>query len=100
MGLCGCGMYRHNKKFVRLKGNAGQVTSVDFNPDGSHIISGSRDRTLKLWEADTGEHLGTFEGHTDVVWSVAFSPDGSLIVSGSERRHSSPLGCLGWVTTP
>ena len=69
----------------RFEGHSGQVTSVDFNPDGGRIVSGSRDRTLKLWEVDTGgELLLTLEGHTDVIWSVAFSPDGSMIASGSE----------------
>ncbi len=47
------------------------------------MLSGSDDKTLKLWDAATGALLRTFEGHTDVVTSVAFSPDGTRVLSGS-----------------
>jgi len=42
-------------------------------------VSGSRDRTVRLWDAATGALLQTLEGHTDSVFSVAFSPDGKLL---------------------
>ncbi len=42
-----------------------------------------RDGTVRLWDADTGQHLRTITGHTDNVNSVAFSPDGEKIASGS-----------------
>jgi WD40 repeat protein len=60
------------------------VNSVAFSPDGGTIVSGSKDRTLKLWDAATGRELRTFIGHLDSVTSVAFSPDGRIIGSGSE----------------
>ncbi len=65
----------------------GLVQSVAFSPDGHHIVSGSRDRTIRVWDATTGETVaGPFTGHTDSVQSVAFSPDGHYIVSGSRDR--------------
>ncbi len=50
----------------------------------SRIVTGSWDKTLKVWNAATGDLcLGPLTGHTDDVRSVAFSPDGTCIASGS-----------------
>ena len=46
-------------------------------------MSGSYDRTVRLWDAATGAALQTLEGHSGWVTSVAFSPDGRQVVSGS-----------------
>jgi len=54
------------------------VSSVAFSPDGKQVVSGSGDRTIRLWDATTGASLQTLEGHSDLVSSVAFSPDGKL----------------------
>ncbi|KAG2065892.1 WD40 repeat-like protein [Suillus decipiens] len=60
------------------------VTSVSFSPDGAHIVSGSWDETVRLWDAVTGEPVGEpLQGHTNWVNSVSFSPDGTRIVTGS-----------------
>jgi WD40 repeat protein/serine/threonine protein kinase len=63
--------------------NTGGVNSVAFSPDGSQIVSGSYDNTIKVWNAIDGEETRTLKGHTDYVFSAAFSPDGMKIVSGS-----------------
>ena len=63
------------------------VLSVAFSPDGTRIVSGSHDYTIRVWDARSGDVVaGPFEGHTDYVRSVAFSPDGTRIVSGSDDR--------------
>ncbi|KAF7968096.1 hypothetical protein HWV62_31995 [Athelia sp. TMB] len=70
-----------------LYGHEDTVNSVSFSPDGSRIVSGSSDKTVRVWDLVTGQQaLSPLEGHQDKVWSVSFSPDGSRIVSGSEDQ--------------
>jgi hypothetical protein len=58
---------------------------VAFSPDGRRLVSGSWDKTLRLWDAATGKPIGPpLQGHTNSVTSVAFSPDGRRLVSGSD----------------
>ena len=69
-----------------LCGHLNTVLSVAFSPDGKRIVSGSRDKTIQLWDAETGEMLQPpLEGHKDEVQAVAFSPDGKCIVSGDRK---------------
>ncbi len=65
-----------------VQGHKYEVKSVAFSPNGSTIASGSKDKTMKLWDVATGELKATFEGHTDGINSVAFSPDGLMLASG------------------
>ena len=75
---------KHRSPLVRtLEGHSNVVRSVAFSPNGKLIASGSFDRTIKVWEAVTGEVRHTLKGHSDVVLSVAFSIAGDLIASGS-----------------
>ena len=60
--------------------------SAAFSPDGSRIVTASRDNTARLWDAKTGAALATLSGHTDAVTSAAFSPDGSRVVTASEDK--------------
>ena len=47
------------------------------------LASGSGDKTIRLWDAVSGEHRHTLTGHMSYVRSVAFSPDGKTLASGS-----------------
>ncbi|KAK5657213.1 hypothetical protein OQA88_3271 [Cercophora sp. LCS_1] len=66
-----------------LEGHSSSVMSVAFSPDSKLVASGSRDKTIKIWDMATGACMQTLEGHGSFVRSVAFSPDSKLIASGS-----------------
>lgn len=73
------------KTALRL-GYTGEINSVSFSPGGRTIVSGSGDRTIRLWDVRSGEELQQSEGHTGWVTSVSFSPDGHTIVSASKDK--------------
>ena len=62
------------------------VTAVSLSTDGSFALSGSADRTLKVWDIATGQCLKTFVGHAAEITSACFSDDGQYILSGSADR--------------
>ncbi|MBD2065985.1 tetratricopeptide repeat protein [Leptolyngbya sp. FACHB-671] len=64
-------------------GHSDLVRSVAISPDGQILASSSVDKTIKLWNLETGELLYTLEGHSSAVISVAFSPDGTTLASAS-----------------
>jgi WD40 repeat protein len=57
-----------------------------FSSDGQLLESGFNDRTVQLWDANTGECRGMLKGHSDWVSTVVFSSDGQLLASGSLDR--------------
>ena len=70
-----------------LQGHTDSVLSVTFSSDGRNIVSGSWDKTIRVWNAQTGGQVGKpLQGHTSPVRSVAFSLDGRHIVSGSHDK--------------
>ena len=52
---------------VTLHGHTDWVLGVAFSPDGRRVLTASRDKTARLWQADTGKLLTTFQGHTGQV---------------------------------
>ena len=69
--FCGCGggdvPKPSGKALHTLKGHNRRVCSVAFSPDGQRIVSGSRDKTLKIWDANSGKELKTLTGHKSPV---------------------------------
>ncbi|NEP40195.1 MAG: protein kinase [Okeania sp. SIO2H7] len=69
-----------------IKGHSAKVNSLAIGPKGLSLVSCSNDKTIKLWNLQTGQLLHRFFGHTSGVDSVAISPDGKRLVSGSSDR--------------
>ncbi|MEG4987323.1 serine/threonine protein kinase [Microcoleus sp. BR0-C5] len=83
-----------------VPGHSSFVNSLAISPDGKILASGSWDKTIKIWNLETTELIGTLTGHSDRVNSVAISYDGKMLVSGSSDEtikfwnlHSGDLLC-------
>ena len=83
-------------ELMTLKGHTDTIDSVVFSPDGKMLASGASDKTVKLWNIETGgniatrfkrfsarRQIATLRGDMDVVESVAFSPNGTILAVGS-----------------
>ena len=64
-------------------GHTDVVRAVAVFADGTKVVSGSGDRTMKIWDTKSGEELHTLSGHRRSVTAVAVFVDGKRIVSGS-----------------
>ena len=60
--------------------------SAQFSPDGQRVVTASRDKTARLWDAATGNPIGEPMNHEDLVRSAQFSPDGQRVVTASEDQ--------------
>lgn len=69
-----------------LSGHVRPVGSLAFSSDGSLLISGSYDKTIVLWDVQTGRFETAFSGHTGRVRCVSISLDSSVVASGSDDK--------------
>ena len=85
--------YGYPKKI--LHGHNHFVSDVVISSDGQFALSSSWDKTLRLWDLNTGATTRRFVGHTSDVLSVSFSADNRQIVSGSRDRTIKLWNTLG-----
>jgi WD40 repeat protein len=56
---------------------------IAISKDGTRIAGAMNDRTVRVWDAQTGKQVNVLRGHTDLVLDAAFSPDGTQLASSS-----------------
>jgi WD40 repeat protein len=66
-----------------LLGHSGPVAAVSFSPDGTRILTASRDHTACIWDAATGRRAALLTGHTDLVRQAVFRADGRRVATAS-----------------
>lgn len=64
-------------------GHTRTVSCVSISSDGKYALSGSYDKTVRLWDIEKGKLLKTFLGHLETIYFVDFSPDNKLALTGS-----------------
>jgi WD40 repeat protein len=69
-----------------LFGHSDAVKSAAYSPDGTQIVTASKDKTARIWDARTGVQLTVLSGHVAVVKSAAYSPDGTRVVTASDDK--------------
>ena len=74
-----------------LTGFKSDVESVAFSPDNARVVTGSRDKTVEIWDVQTGAILRLLDGQGE-VFSVAYSPDGRFVAAGSGSSGSGAPG--------
>ncbi|KAF9119466.1 hypothetical protein BGX30_003819 [Mortierella sp. GBA39] len=87
VGLEGGGLVLYDtstwKKIRSLSGHDDDVRGLGFSLDGQRLVSGSSDKTVRVWNCNSGGPPVTMSGHEYDVTSVAFSPCGKYVASGS-----------------
>jgi WD40 repeat protein/tRNA A-37 threonylcarbamoyl transferase component Bud32 len=67
-----------------LKGHNGACSALAFSPDNKRIASAGMDKTVKIWDLDTGKEIHSLAGQRDGVRAMAFSPDGKRLAGGGD----------------
>jgi len=69
-----------------IKAHNMPLHDVNFNTDGSLLVTASSDKLIKMFNTETKRFLGSFVGHQNWVKTAQFSPDSRLIASGSDDK--------------
>jgi len=82
----GVKVFNHEKQVERFElRHGGRVDSVVYSPDGATIATGSWDKTVKLWDAASGQERATFKWPIGRVYCLAYAPDGLRLAAGGDE---------------
>src|SRR5205807_1665166 len=79
-----------------LRGHTAQVLGAALLPDGKRAVTGGMDRSLRVWDVDSGRQLRVFENVPDDVHCLAISPDGKLVAVGHTIGYEEPGAIRLW----
>lgn len=94
-----------------LRGHKDLITKIAWSPDGQTLLSGSYDRTIRLWNTDSGEEIETYTPYSGLIKTLSWAPDSKMIALGfmtdaiqllqskSWRFMGKLTGHSGWVTS-
>ena len=76
---------KDNALLISLKDHTDQVHSVAFSPNGKQFISGSKDETIKIWDALSFKPITTLKRHYATIYELEYSTDGQYFISGGDK---------------
>ncbi|MEJ0031797.1 MAG: hypothetical protein WDO15_16105 [Bacteroidota bacterium] len=86
--LIACASIAHGQSFetVLQQGHELAVISVAISPDSNYVVTGSRDKSAKLWQLSTGREVRSFLGHDFSITAVGFTGDGKNTHHRKQRQ--------------
>jgi len=72
-----------------FSGHTSWVLSIAASPDGNSLVSGSADKSVKLWDVSSRQCIQIDKSHKDAVWDVSFNTHGTRVASVSSDKSVS-----------